>query len=238
MMMSMTPITGLDLTGFTAREPGVWTDAAGLVLTVHFFPLVPDLPAPLHEFDRLRTALAADVGGRGGGLIEAVPGTVHGVPAVRQLIKVRLPDTAHGQGFLGSWTVPKASCSLVLKVQAAETGMTGVREAVVFDQVGLEAYFRPHPYSAGERFGGLPCHVADDEQWDAQFPDHPLTLVRAALNRVTPTVTLDEHFRQLPPFPGPAQQPHPSPEAPPPPYGPPSAPAPPKRGWFRRGGGR
>lgn len=234
MMISMTPITGLDLAGFTAREPGMWTDAAGLVLSVHFFPLVPDLPAPLHEFERLRTALAAGVGRHGGGLVEAVPGTVHGVPAVRQLIKVRLPGAAHGQGFLGSWTVPKAACSMVLKVQAAEGGLTGVREAMVLNEVGLDAYFRPHPYSSGEQFGGLPYHVADDERWDARFPDHPLTQVRAALNRITPTVTLDEHFRQLPPFAGPAQPSQPVPQPPPP--GAPPAPA--ERRWFRRDGGR
>ncbi|MFJ9817289.1 hypothetical protein ACIRU3_18830 [Streptomyces sp. NPDC101151] len=200
----MTPITGLDLTGFTEREPGVWTDTAGVVLSVHFFPLRPDLPAPLHEFDRLRTALAAGVGAAGGGLIEAVPGTLHDVPAVRQLVKVPRPGGPHGQVFLGSWTVPKAGCSTVLKVQAAEGALTGMREATVMAQVGPEAYFRPHPYSAGGQFGGLPCHVGDDEQWDAQFPDHPLTLVRAALNRITPTVTLHEHFRQLPPFAGPS----------------------------------
>ncbi|MFF5018889.1 hypothetical protein [Streptomyces sp. NPDC001165] len=199
----MTPITGLDLTGFTEREPGVWTDAAGLVLSVHFFPLVPDLPAPLHELEHLRTGLAAGVARAGGGLIEAVPGTVHGVPAVRQLVKVPRPGGPHGQVFLGSWTVPKAGCSTVLKVQAAEGAMTGMREATVMAQVGPEAYFRPHPYAAGGQFGGLPCHVADDEHWDALFPDHPLTLVRAALHRITPTVTLDERFRQLAPFAGP-----------------------------------
>lgn len=203
MMITMTPITGLDLTGFTEREPGVWTDAAGLVLSVHFFPLVPDLPAPLHEFEYLRTGLAAGVGRAGGGLIEAVPGTVHGVPAVRQLVKVPRPGGPHGQVFLGSWTVPKAGCSTVLKVQAAEGATTGMREATVMAQMGPEAYFRPHPYAADGQFGGLPCHAADDEQWDALFPDHPLTRVRAALHRITPTVTLDERFRQLPPFAGP-----------------------------------
>jgi hypothetical protein len=229
MMIGMTPITGLDLTGFTALEPGVWMDATELVLSVHFFPLVPDLPAPLHEFERLRTTRAADVGRNGGGLIEAVPGTVHGVPAVRQLVKVPLPHAPRGQAFIGTWTIPKAACSMVLKVQAAERGTTGMREAVVADRVGFEAYFRPHPYSAGEQFGGLPYHVGDDEQWDAEFPDHPLTRVRAALNRITPTVTLDEHFRQLPPFPGPAQPAHPAP---------PPAPGAPKRSWFRGATGR
>lgn len=201
-MISMTPITGMDLTGFTQREPGVWTDEAGVVLSVHFFPLVPDLPAPLESVEPLRAGLARGAAGAGGGLIEAVTGWVDGVPAVRQLIKVPRPD-GRGQVFLGSWTVPKAACSTVVKVQAAEGAATGVREATVMGRVGPEGYFLPHPYAPGLN-GGLPYHVADDARWDAHFPGHPLTLVRATLDRITPTVTLDQRFRALPPFGGPA----------------------------------
>ncbi|HLL34941.1 MAG TPA: hypothetical protein VK545_13845 [Streptomyces sp.] len=196
----MTPITGLDLTGFTEREIGVWTDPQGLVLSVHFFPLVPDLPARLDEPERLRAGLAEGAARAGGGLIEAEPGVVDGVPAVRQIVKVPRPQ-GRGQVFLGSWTVPKAGCSTVLKVQAAEGSTTGMREATVMARVGPADYFRPHPYAPGLS-GGLPYHVGDEKQWDAAFPDHPLTLVRAALRRITPTVTLDERFRVLPPFAG------------------------------------
>lgn len=254
----MTPITGLDLTGFTEREPGVWTDAAGLVLSVHFFPLVPDLPAPLHETERLGAGLAQGVAAAGGGLIEAVPGAVDGVPALRQLVKMPL-SSRPGQAFLGTWTIPRAGCSTVLKVQAAEGATTGMREAMIMAQVGPAEYFRPHPYVGGQ-LGGLPYHVGDHEQWDARFPDHPLTLVRATLNRITPTVTLDERFKALPPFTGPAAQqapqaPHghqqypqqypqapqmpqaPHPSAPQPPYAPQAPQTPPRRGWFRRSNG-
>jgi hypothetical protein len=203
MMIAMTPVNSLDLTGFTEREPGVWTDDTGLVLSVHYFSLVPDLPAPLDEPERLRAGLAHGAARAGGGLVEAGFGTLDGVPAVRQLIKVPL-GSRPGQAFLGSWTVPKAGCSTVLKVQAAEGATTGIREAVVMAQVGPDAYFRPHPYTGGEQLGGLPSHVADDEEWDARFPGHPLTLVRAALRRLTPTVALDPRFRELPPFAGPA----------------------------------
>lgn len=229
MMITMTPITGLDLTGFTEREPGVWTDAAGLVLSVHFFPLVPDLPAPLHETERLRAGLAQGVASAGGGLIEAEPGDVDGVPAVRQLVKMPLTGRP-GQAFLGSWTVPRAGCSTVLKVQAAEGATTGLRESVILAQVGPADYFRPHPYAGGQP-GGLPYHVGDHEQWDARFPDHPLTLVRAALHRITPTVALDARFKALPPFGGPAPR---APHIPQPPQPPQVPQTPPKRGWFRR----
>ncbi|MGX5183689.1 hypothetical protein ACWKT5_12990 [Streptomyces avermitilis] len=193
-----TPITGMNPAGFTQREADLWTDERGLVLSLHFFPLVPDLPAPLHEPDRLRRGLAEGAARAGAGLIEAVTGDVAGVPAVRQLIKVRRPD-GHGQVFLGSWTIPKAGCSTVVKVQAGEGATTGVREAVVLNQVGPAAYFRPHPY-AYDLQGALPYHVADHEEWDAHFPDHPLTLVRDALRRITPTVTFDPRFTSLPPF--------------------------------------
>ncbi|WP_244162930.1 hypothetical protein [Streptomyces bungoensis] len=243
--IAQTPVTGLDLTGFAEREPGVWTDAAGIILSVHFFPLVPDLPAPLHELERLRFERARDVARAGGGLIEAVAGTVDGVTALRQLIKMPL-GSRPGQAFIGSWTLPKDRCSTVVKVQAAEGATTGLREAVVADRVEPANYFRPHPYTGDGQLGGLPYHVADLEQWDAQFPDHPLTLVRAALHRITPTVELHEQFKVLPPFPGPVagpqSQPGPSPSPrsgpvpPAPPYSGPAAPVAPRRGWLRRKG--
>jgi hypothetical protein len=148
----------------------------------------------------------ANAAGAGGGLIEAVIGRVDGVQAVRQLIKVPRPG-GHGQVFLGTWTVARAGCSTVLKVQAAEGGMTGMREAMIMAEVGPDQYFRPHPYGDGEQFGGLPYHVADHEEWDGRFPDHPLTRVRATLRRLTPTITLDDRFKALPPFTGPAATP-------------------------------
>ncbi|WP_330455683.1 hypothetical protein [Streptomyces sp. NBC_00820] len=247
--IAQTPITSLDLTGFTELEPGVWSDTAGLILSVHFFPLVPDLSAPLHELERLRFGSAQGTAGSGGGLIEAVVGTVDGVPALRQLVKMPL-QSRRGQAFIGSWTLPKDRCSTVVKVQAAEGGTTGLREAVVLGQVGPADFFQPHPYAGGGQFGGLPYHVGDLEQWDPQFPDHPLTLVRAALNRITPTLTLHDQFKTLPDFAGPTPpQAHPGPPASsygpppaaypgptPPPFPGPAAPSAPRRGWFRRKG--
>ncbi|MET8978482.1 hypothetical protein ABZX85_22980 [Streptomyces sp. NPDC004539] len=211
MNIANTPVTGLDLTGFTEVEPGLWRDGSGLLLSAHFFPLVPDLPAPPHDLAPLRSGVARAVAESGGGLIEAEPGRVGGLPAVWQLVKTPL-GARPGQAFLASWTVPRDRCSLVLKTQAAEGPLTGVREAAILARVGPDDYFRPHPYGD---FGGLPSHVGDLERWDADFPDHPLTRVRTALRRLTPTVTLDEAFTSLPEFPGP-----PAPRA--------------RRGWFRR----
>ncbi|GAA2839436.1 hypothetical protein GCM10010441_74800 [Kitasatospora paracochleata] len=203
----MTALTDLDLTGFTERETGVWTDPQGLILSLHHFDLVPDLPASLERPEQLQRGLAESTALAGAGLIEAVVGELDGVPAVRQLVKIPLPGRS-GQAFIGSWTIPRAECSTVLKIQAGEGRMSGLREAMVADQVGYDDYFRPHPY-APELRGGLPYHVADHPEWDDRFPDHPLTLVRATLERLTPTVRLAGGFKALPPFPGSPADPEP-----------------------------
>ncbi len=194
----MTAITHLDLTGFQQVDQLAWRDEQGTVMSLHFFNLRPDLPAPLADAAALQAGLARHTAGAGAGLIEAVIEPVDGVPAVRQLLKVRHPQ-GHGQVFIGSYTVPRATCSTVLKLQAPETGPTGMREAFVMAQVGPDRFYQPSPY-APDATGGLPFHVADHEQHDAQFPQHPLTLIRATLRRLLPSVRLDERFKALPAF--------------------------------------
>ena len=195
----MRAIANLDLTGYTQRdEEDVWTDDQGVIISTHYFDMVPDLPAGLDEPDRLKSGLARFIAGAGAGLIEASVVQIDALPAVWQLAKVSRPNGT-GQVFLGSYTVPKAMSSVVIKAQAAEGGMTGFREAVVLDRLGPERYFQPHPYAADLQ-GGLPYHAADSVEWDEQFPDHPLTLVRRALSRIIPTVRFEEGFRALPAF--------------------------------------
>jgi len=195
--------TALDLAGYVKRddEP-VWMSERGVILSLHAFDRVPDLPAPVEDLDALRAGLARFTAAAGAGLIEADVEPVDGVPAVRQLLKVPHPR-GHGQVFLGSCTIPKSVCSAVIKVQAAEGSPTGFREALVLDRLGPDRYFQPHPYApAADLVGGLPFHVADTAEWDAQFPDHALTLVRQALAHVIASVRLDPQFSALPAFAG------------------------------------
>lgn len=194
----MTAVTRLDLTGFQQVDQLAWRDGQGTVMSLHFFNLRPDLPASLQDPATLLAGLARHTAGAGAGLIDAAVEPVDGVPAVRQLLKVRHPQ-GHGQVFIGSYTVPRATCSTVLKLQAPETGTTGMREASIMAQLGPDRFYTPSPY-APDATGGLPYHWADHEQYDAQFPQHPLTLVRATLRRLLPSIRLDERFKALPGF--------------------------------------
>ena len=182
-----------------------WANDDGDVLSVHFFELPPDLPAGLDDGPTLRHTLTHYTAQAGGGLIEASVKTLGGLPALRQILKLPLPGRPNGQAFIGSFTVPRAGCSAVVKIQAAEHGMTGMREAVVLAKVGVEQYFRPHPYAPDVQ-GGLPFHTADHERWDAEFPDHPLTRVRRTLGALAEAVGVVPDFAALPAFTGPGRR--------------------------------
>ncbi|WP_433202273.1 hypothetical protein ACQP00_32050 [Dactylosporangium sp. CS-047395] len=196
--MTGTPITQLDLSGFQPLDELAWQDEHGIVLSLHFFDLPPDLPAPLDPVPPLRAALARHTAAAGAGLIDSDVELVDGVPAVRQLVKIRHPQ-GHGQVFLASCTIPRATCSTVLKLQAPEHGATGFREAVLMDRLGPNDFFVPSPY-APDLTGGLPAHRADDPRYDAEFPGHPLTLARQLMRRLLPTVRLDPRFKAEPGF--------------------------------------
>ncbi len=176
-----------------------WFDPqTGDQVSLTYIALVPDLPAPLDDLPLLRRRLATETA-EVGALIEAHVVTIDSVPTLYQLLKLPIPDQASGQAFIAAFTVPKATCSVVLRIQCAEGATTGVRESGVLAQVGPEAFVRPHPY-APELEGRLPWHVGDDAQWDGQFPDHPLTRARAWAQRTMATARIDPAFAQLPPF--------------------------------------
>ncbi|GAA2109960.1 hypothetical protein [Actinomadura alba] len=195
-------------------QDNVWVNADGDPAIVDFFDLPPDLPAPLEDLDTLRGRTAAHTVSRGGGLVELDVIDVDGLAAVRQIAKLPMPDQQTGVAYIASFIVPRADCSVVLRVQCVEQGVTGIRDSTVLNHFMAErsrqgmgvpelmAEWTRHPYDPGVR-GGLPRNAADDPQWDAHFPGHPLSRARRAQLALTPTIRLDPRFKELPPFSGP-----------------------------------
>ncbi|MEV5575966.1 hypothetical protein AB0L06_38530 [Spirillospora sp. NPDC052269] len=202
-----------DASAWQQVRADAWTDSDGDAALLNYFPLVPDLPAALEDLQQLREATSANTAAQGGGLVELDVITLDGVPAVRQIVKLRDPDRQTGLVFIGSFIVPRANCSVVLRVQAFEGPVTGMREAVLLDgflaQNGGANSGDPmtgwaqHAYAPGVR-GGLPRNHADDRRWDEQFPDHPLSRARRTLDRLGASIHLDQRFKEQPAFAGPA----------------------------------
>jgi hypothetical protein len=187
-----------DTTGFRQLDQNTWQHPSGDQAELSYYHLVPDLPAGLDDLPKLRHDLAV-IHGETGCLIEAQVVQLAGVPALLRIVKMPLPNLPNGQGFVCSFTIPKANGSAVLQLGAMERGTTGMREAVLAAEIGFQNWVRPHPY-APELRGVLPFHAGDDPRFDARFPDHPLSRVRAWAHHVVRTARVDPQFASLPPF--------------------------------------
>lgn len=205
-----TPVM-FDVRSFQQVRENVWVDSAGDAVVLDFFNIVPDLPAPLEDPANLQARTSASTAQAGMGLVDMDVIGLDGMPAIRQMVKGPHPRQERGTVYLGSYTVPRATCSVTVKVQCLEGQPTGVREATVFPQF-LQQYkggaaspeeamaaWAQHPYAYGIT-GGFPRNHADDPAWDPYFPDHPLSRARRLLGSLACSLRIDPAFKGLQPF--------------------------------------
>lgn len=175
-------------------------------LSVNFFALPPDLPtikqvAPLRNFFRQQIVAA------NGGIIQVDIAQKEACPYVKTIFKI--PQEPQGMTYLGSLIFPFQKYSYVLKIQAIEVGVTGLRDnmiankllgagAIVAGENGLEGWFQD-PY-APDFEGGVLMNLSEAEAYDAQFEGHPLSQVRQVLRSLEEQLELDAVVQQLPVF--------------------------------------
>ena len=158
-------------------------------LSINFFDIEPDLPTikniePL--INTYRNGLK-DIGA----IIEVDIIQLKGYKVVKTIFKI--PQEPMGMTYVGSFTIPFENCSFVIKVQAKEIGITGIRDNVILTQLmgvgevnfgddGLENWFYD-PYDS-EINEGIRMNKSEEEKYDMDFPDHPLTQVRKMLSKI------------------------------------------------------
>lgn len=179
-------------------------------LWLHFFPIPPDLPRPVGDDTVLVDHFQRQIYNGPEGLVEARwtqgPGSM---PVARIIVKS--PQEPSGVSYFGSLIVPFQACSWVIRVEAAETGVTGIREAIwahkvseaegigfqeLHDRLGEENERLRSRYGAS----GLSRLPADDEEWDEVVPDHPLSRVRRYLPSLASSIVIADKAQDLNPF--------------------------------------
>jgi hypothetical protein len=194
-----------DTTGWTLDQESSdvtkWSNDKNQYLSLHFFEESPDIPCRLDNLDGLRSAYRNGLTHSGGALISVDRVQAGGMDCIKLLFKTKKPD--HGMVYVGSLTFPFADFSYVVKVQCAESGVTGMRDAIVMDQlmavgvVSLDpqtkvvAGWSSDPYDPEFRADFL-RNQSDDEAYDAQFPEHPLSEVRGSLARIIDSIAADD----------------------------------------------
>jgi hypothetical protein len=113
--------------------------------------------------------------------------------------------------YVGSFIFPFRDFSFVLKVQCEERGITGVREAVIVDEKLASGELQIDPdgkFMTGwmkdpndaTRASGLARSLADDEEYDQRFADHPLSRARRFLRTAEANILVSDAVRTASPF--------------------------------------
>lgn len=174
-----------------------------MVLSINYFGVPPDIPT-VKDVNILRKFYREMLADIGGGILELELYKHKQFDIIRSLIKI--PQTPSGITYVGALTIPFSSCSFVLKVQAAEVGHTGLREAVI-----MSRFFKENPYADIESSwpydpydkdfkGGRLMNRAEEKRYDDDFPDHHLTLARKRLAQMEEDVQWKTELEKLPLF--------------------------------------
>lgn len=188
----------------------IWYTPGGDGLGLFHFRAAPDIKADPNSVDELRhfyRIMAQEVGF---GLIETEKIEVDGCFAIRTIFKA--PQQPSGMTYIGSITVPFRDFSYVIKVQCVEQGMTGMRDSLIFAEKSMNGEvsidttngtrligWDADPYDANF-VGPVMRNLSEDEKYDEQFPQHPLSRARRVLEHLQATLRLSQELKEAPPF--------------------------------------
>lgn len=179
-----------------------WVNPQGTIaVSINFFEQAPDIPT-IKDIDELRSFYRGLIINANGGMIEVEKSKRQQFDIVRTIFKV--PRSGMGMLYIGSLTIPFDTCSFVLKVQAVEGGATGMREAFIVDRLLRdgsfnEATWSADPYNSDITTGNL-MNKSEDQKYDVDFPDHPLTQIRKLLTQLEQGFAWDAALEKLPRF--------------------------------------
>ena len=177
-----------------------------IAISINFFDLPPDLPT-IRNIDKLRNFYRQSISIINGGLIEVELLQKSKISFVKTIFK--LPQENSGTTYIASLTLPFKTCSFVLKVQAAEAGMTGMREALIanrlistniisVDDNGYSNWFSD-PYDSNFQ-GGLLMNKSEQYNYDTEFPNHPLTQARQLIEQIENGLQWTTELETIPAF--------------------------------------
>lgn len=180
----------------------LWVNPEGTIaVSINFFDQAPDIPT-IKNVNELRAFYRDLIVSTNGGLVEVEIFKLHSFDIIRTVFKI--PQPGRGMLYVGSLTIPFGTCSFVLKVQAVEAGPTGMREAFIVDRLLKDGTFNEATWSADpyddEITAGNLMNKAEDQKYDVEFPNHPLSQVRNKLNQLEKGFTWDRALEKLPRF--------------------------------------
>jgi len=176
-----------------------------IALSLNYFNLKPDLPS-LKKIDVIRTFYREQISQANGGLIKVDFSDIKH-QAIKTIFKI--PQEPSGMVYLASLTIPFKDCSYVIKIQAPEIGMTGMRDSIIADKLmqggkldigenGYKNWFSD-PYDSNYS-GGTLMNKSEDSIYDVDFENHPLTQARKLIFQIEKEIEFKSEIEKLKQF--------------------------------------
>ena len=167
----------------------IWVDDHGDELQLYFLDGRSELRVNTNDIDDVRGLYRSIAQSKSGGIVEVDLKQLAGAQAARTIMK--FPQNENGVRYSGGLAFSFENFAFALSIVAQEHGITGMRETMLFDKLGCPSRrkWACDPYLSWYRKGLLRT-LADDEEWDQTFEDHPLSRLRTKLSRVESTVEI------------------------------------------------
>ncbi len=181
----------------------VWVNPEeSALISLNFFNLQPNIPT-VKNLDVLRNFYRNSISESKGGIIEVSLLKVHDIPSIKTIFKIPQPQS--GMTYIASVTIPFENYSFVIKIQAAEVGTTGIRDAMILNEMlasgevtfgeQIENWFAD-PYDPDFK-KGTPMNKSEQEKYDTEFPEHPLSIARASITKAIQETSFKPEIKEL-----------------------------------------
>jgi hypothetical protein len=199
---------GLKFHSETNRVLKVWTNPEADVVTLNLFLTAPDIRVSLANLEGLRDMYREQITAAKGGLIEVGALEVAKIPSIKTIFK--LPQKMAGVAYVAAITIPFKDFSFVLKITCQERGLGGNRETRILEQRRLALLekgetrdvmigWNSDPYDPNFK-SELLMTFAENQIFDADFPDHPISRARFWIGVFEKTLTLEKSLQAFEPF--------------------------------------
>ncbi len=159
-----------------------------------------DFGVPLSDIDSAREIIRRHCTSSGAGLISADVVLVDGFPSLR-IIQKELQQPI-GMTYLATLMVQCRGCFFNILIKSFEIENPGMREAIVLDRhwqreektdsdTGMPDGWFQDPYNPYAK-DKVMRNPSDDETYDLEFPNHPLSRVRRYCHELAAKATIDK----------------------------------------------
>jgi hypothetical protein len=179
-------------------------DTYATTLMISFNLGVVDFGAPLTTLDSAREQIRLFCTNSGAGLVSADVVQVDGFPVLK--IVQKEPQKPAGMTYLAILIIQCKGCFFNVLLKSVEVGYTGIRDAIVLDRhfqrsvetdpaSGMPVGWFQDPYNPYVK-DSIMRNPSDDETYDLEFPDHPLSRVRRYCRELETKTTIDQSILQ------------------------------------------